>query len=315
MKKTVVSLIILSIIIINLRNYELNTNGNSLTVNEPISINSDDDFETMGFQGLGTSKKPYLIENLLIEGNVSVGISITYTTKHFLIRNCQISTRVCGIKLGIIAKRTAKIENTIIGNSTYGLHLTSSNETTIQSNQIDKCKYGIYILNSGSCDIKSNALSQITFNAIYIQYSSEVKIIDNTIEENTDTGIKLENSNECLIIYNNFIKIQEYSVNLASTSRDNIIHHNNFETFFSNLNSLGKDNGQYNEWYDAATEEGNYWSNFAGHGTYTIEGTAGAEDMYPIKDKVTYIEKASFGWFVLVSILGIAILNKRIKRR
>ena len=54
-------------------------------------IDSDDDFVSYGFPGSGNLTDPYIIENYTISGPYSYAIEITYTTKHFIIRNCNFS--------------------------------------------------------------------------------------------------------------------------------------------------------------------------------------------------------------------------------
>ncbi|MHA2085859.1 MAG: hypothetical protein ACW992_11310, partial [Candidatus Thorarchaeota archaeon] len=46
--------------------------------------------------------------------------------------------------------------------------------------------------------------------------------------------------------------------------------------------SQGFDEGRNNTWYDATTEEGNWWSDYSGSGTYIIDGPSNSADQYPI---------------------------------
>ena len=64
----------------------------NLVSHDPIYINTDDGFESLGFAGSGTKNNPYIIENLWIQpasDSDEAAIRIHYTTKHFVIRNCQ----------------------------------------------------------------------------------------------------------------------------------------------------------------------------------------------------------------------------------
>ncbi|MEM4293974.1 MAG: NosD domain-containing protein, partial [Thermoplasmata archaeon] len=88
-------------------------------------------------------------------------------------------------------------------------------------------------------------------------------------------------------IYNN----TNYGITVTSNS--NVIHHNNLiknngATRGASGNSQAYDSGTGNVWYDAATGQGNYWSNWDQQGSYPIDGGTASdnaplpmEDMHP----------------------------------
>jgi len=48
--------------------------------------------------------------------------------------------------------------------------------------------------------------------------------------------------------------------------------------------SQANDNGTNNFWYNTNTLTGNFWNDFSGIGTYSIDGDALTEDLYPLSD-------------------------------
>jgi len=80
----------------------------SLTPHDPIYITSDSGFAV--FPGSGTEEDPYLIDGYNIT-TTSTGISITDTTKHFVIRNCYVETNYIGIYITDVADGTATVAN------------------------------------------------------------------------------------------------------------------------------------------------------------------------------------------------------------
>ncbi|MHA2297124.1 MAG: hypothetical protein ACXADA_13940 [Candidatus Hodarchaeales archaeon] len=95
---------------------QLSINNNWLLPHQPINIESNGDFVTLGVDGSGTSDDPYIIENLSIETSEGHGIYITRTTVHFIIRNCWIVASVgdfdqTGIYIDDIRDNTATIYN------------------------------------------------------------------------------------------------------------------------------------------------------------------------------------------------------------
>ncbi|MCK4845872.1 MAG: hypothetical protein KAS95_09375, partial [Candidatus Heimdallarchaeota archaeon] len=46
--------------------------------------------------------------------------------------------------------------------------------------------------------------------------------------------------------------------------------------------------GANNYWYDSATKEGNYWSDWSGSGSYFIGGYAYSVDLYPLREPLIF---------------------------
>ena len=116
----------------------------------------------------------------------------------------------------------------------------------------------------------------------------------------------------------------------VGSSSWNVAHHN---TFINNskvnqytidgertgtITSQGYDEGNYNTWYDEEGEYGNIWSDYTGGSSYSIDGRANAEDIYPQKLSNNGSEKAnlSISFVVILSIfLGLVCKSGRKSNR
>jgi parallel beta-helix repeat protein len=270
----------------------------------------------LGFSGSGSQKDPYIIENLEINALNNTGIFISFTTKYFLIRNCKIDYGNQGIRIASVESSTARIENNKINNCTYGIHIFQSNETIVESNLIDKSWTGIWTYQSGLTEIKSNTISSSRIG-LQITNEYEVKVINNTCDfsaGNGNYGVMLDYARRVEISYNTFKDTISEGVWLKSETKENVVHHNNFLRLQSS-SSQGMDDGQYNKWYDTSTNEGNHWSEYTGHGEYEISGAAGATDPYPLQNRITFSEKANYGWMMFFTISVISIIYILLRKR
>lgn len=175
------------------------------SLDAPITIVGDD---WTGFSGSGGSDSPFIIENLVIDGDGSIGIAISSSTLYFEIRNCTIYDVDRGISLDNVEAGTAKIYNNTIyscrGTATLrsgiGLYLYGTNGVKIYENVIYDIvgSTGIYSGNGISMhgshsnlvennliyDINSGSGSEMGFgNGIYLVSSQYNQISNNQISE------------------------------------------------------------------------------------------------------------------------------------
>lgn len=244
-------------------------------VHAPILIQSDGDFGSYNFSGVGTREDPYLIEgyNISSYGAFSVGIEIRNTNAFFVINGCIIYTDYLGVNLNNVDSGSSKvIENRIISltGDGGGVNIGDMQNCTIYGNICTNLMQGIHLNNADDCIILDNYLYDIKSQGINIRYSD---------------------SNN--IMFNRISNAKEHSIALVGTSSNNVIHHNILEgnTWSDTYNidginkgrptSQGYDEGSQNTWYDSENEYGNMWSDYFGIGSYQIDGPANAIDLYP----------------------------------
>ncbi|NHJ13038.1 MAG: hypothetical protein EAX95_05140 [Candidatus Thorarchaeota archaeon] len=137
-----------------------------------ISIDSNSDFEDLGFEGDGTVENPYIIENRIITvkpADVLNCIEIRDTTAHFIIRDCTLSTGLSATGIYLHNVQNALIEDCRISNALYGIVVDSSNNVEVRSNRIMYCTTGLWIVLSTNYDYSDNT---------YISCSTHEKIDD-----------------------------------------------------------------------------------------------------------------------------------------
>ncbi len=356
---------------------------NDLPDHEPIYIDADADFATLGFPGEGSAENPYKIENYHILADEMDGIYVTSTTKYFLIQDCLVEGQEFGIYLNSIADHTATIKNNIIGSSIitsiglwhvnyatieyntvsssseYGIDLDdssynsvknnncntprgirikdSSNNNKIENNICDECNYaGIEITDSDyneligneyansqygsildNCEntiITGNEIHDNSIDGINLESCPHVTITENVIHHNADDGIYLYCSDN-FIISENEIYSNDWGIYLTSCFETNIIrnnliqsnikfgievfssegicYHNTFKYNGDGSQPQAMDNEGSFTWYDEATNEGNFWSDWDGTGEYEIAGPPGTNDPYPLSEIITTTTKTS----------------------
>ncbi|MHA1373518.1 MAG: right-handed parallel beta-helix repeat-containing protein, partial [Promethearchaeota archaeon] len=168
-----------------------------------------------------------------------------------------------GILIWSNTENNTFIGNNVSKNSQYGIYIYYSNDNNFTHNEIfENDLDGVYLRNSHENIFKSNKLRDNWASGIYLSYSNQTEIIENYYYDN---GIGVE------IWYGDY----------------NVIHHNNFTL---NQNTA-VDSGLHNLWDDGTT--GNYWDDYGGIDAdddgigdtpYTISGSAGSQDNYPIWD-------------------------------
>jgi parallel beta-helix repeat protein len=285
--------------------YNIQMDSDYFIETSPIAIESNQDLEDLSLSGSGTQEDPYIIERLHIvaTGTQNSSISVFYTSAYIIIRDCYLETDWACIDIRHTAVGTVRIENnTCTSNSGGGAGIVvwRANNSTVVGNTCMNLAQGIHLNEAACCNISSNNITNNNYQGINIRLSNYNTITDNIVTNTSQHGVALVRS-----------------------SRFNIIHHNHFidngqeETYRIDgeergaLSSQGFDEGNNNTWYDATTEEGNWWSDYSGTSPYSIDGPSNSTDPYPIiADNHTQnfgLEPLQFT-VIIVSVGGVVIL-------
>ncbi|MCE7741341.1 MAG: hypothetical protein GOP50_02680 [Candidatus Heimdallarchaeota archaeon] len=259
-----------------------------LTPHSPISITSDNGFEV--YPGNGTVVDPYIIEGYKISTTYSKGISIQYTTKHFIIRNCYIEADNFGIYFRELAESTATIiNNTCINNDLCGIWFSEAGRSIVANNTCINNGLGIILWYSDSSIVANNTCTDNDEEGIILQFTSSSIASNNTCYRNSNWGIEIYDSDSCLVSYNLFQENSKHGVYIHF-SDNNLVHHNTFVNNNLAGDSQASGYGTNNYWYDTALLEGNYYSDWSGTGSYSIDGSPNQFDLYPLSEPpVDYI--------------------------
>lgn len=199
------------------------------------------------------------------------------------------------------------ISNNIINTMVYetGIVIENSANNLITKNVITGGWQGIHLYNSIGSAVTHNNCSDIQFS-IVIEYGNEIQVTNNRLFMSDNTGMRIDNCDNSIFTNNLFQWTQNYGLDLSGAN--NVIHHN----IFDGNNAGGtqaKDDGSNNIWYDDVTSEGNWYSDWIS-GPYSIDGTAGAVDPYPLnyQPEISEFSEVLLIMFSLVSILVMPVI-------
>ena len=233
--------------------------------------------------------------------------------------NCT-ETTVCNQELssasiGLViywSKNITLTNNICNNNKEIGIYTYITPNSTLTDNTCNNNKIGIMLdVSRGSTLINNRCINNINYG-ILVYISSNTILTDNTCKNNNRHGIRLDYfSSSCLITYNLLKENKEYGITLEAYCNDNIIHHNTFVD--NNLGGTSQALDKYspnenNIWYDTVTNEGNYWSDWSGEGSYSIDGQAFSVDPYPLGDPSFAEFTNGFNLLILVFVLSLAII-------
>lgn len=170
------------------------------------------------------------------------------------VNNCEFSSNVMS-NSGIVldgAITTSIVENEIIGSHSSGMHLSNASNLRIVSNSIySSTSHGMHLDEVSRSEVLRNTIANSGAYGI-IAYALNCRFIGNILSDNSGYGVELEGSGN--VLYENY--------------------------FLRNTVTNARDRGTNNTW-DNSDHLGNYWDDYFGFGTYSIEGSSGSEDRFP----------------------------------
>jgi len=210
------------------------------------------------------------------------------------------------------------INNNFTNQGGDGLYFDYMNKALIKGNLITGSYYdNVYISNCYQLEFVSNNISDSEESGVESYFNTDVTFSNNTVSRNWEDGIYLNSDSGWNITYNEIFQNTGYGiyVNDATTTS---IHHNNFHG--NNGGSVQGFNDVTAVLWDDNSSEGNYWSDWNGTGTYSINGTAGAEDMYPLDytvntsapEKIPEFPGVTVMAFVVAMFAVVAVRRRRL---
>ncbi len=258
-----------------------------------ISGNTANDNKYSGIQ-LHYSYNNTVRDNTVNFNDYTAGIFLDVSYNNTVRDNTVNFNANTGIFLDDSYNNTIELNN-VKNNYGDGISLWESNNNDILRNEAnDNDRYGIYLFGymSGICN--NNNVSENTVNSndgysgIYLDDTHYNTISGNTANDNSGHGIRLSGSDYNTILGNTIMDNNEYGV-LGYISENNLIYNN---TFIGNIFGNAVDDSPNINYWDNGTI-GNYWADYEGFDNdgdgigdtpYSIDGTAGAIDNYPIWD-------------------------------
>ncbi len=213
---------------------------------------------------------------------------------------------VVGDGLGI------KLRNNHVLNCVYGFYIYHSNYGIIENNLVENCERGIHFQMTYYSNFTSNTFVNNSRSGVYIEKGRNNTLTLNELRGN-NIGIEIYESKYNLVANNSFIQnyiglniIVGYPGTISyvrteyTTAKFNLFYNNTnygvrvarypyFSHIFMNtfyLNNQGGtsqayDYGTSTLWFDYSLNMGNYWSDWNGTGSYSIDGLANNTDPFP----------------------------------
>ena len=212
------------------RGLESNDNSKSCNINikqskvsEIIYINNWSAAKIAGIcTGNGTYSNPYVIEDLIIDGEGSgTCIQIFDTTDYFRIENCTVSNSIEWLKAGI---RLTNVRNGyLIDNDCsfnyIGINLESSTNCTISENIVNCNLFnGIWLTGGHNSTVSRNIGYHNNANGIHLYYSHNNIVLENNVSNNGSHGICIAYSDNNNISRNNANDNFAYGIMLGYSS-------------------------------------------------------------------------------------------------
>jgi len=183
------------------------------------------------------------------------------------------------------------ISNIVSSNAHYGIALLYSDYIGVEYCSLYNNFIGLYIDHGLYINVHDNDFFYNTFDGCTSQYVDNSSFVENRMVFNEYNGMQLAYSKFNVLILNLFQENVEYGLKLGA-SEDNIIHHNTFHdnNLLGSINGMttgyaqGFDSKTTNLWYDTSVNEGNWWSDWSGTGSYVLDGgfILYNEDLYPL---------------------------------
>lgn len=237
-------------------------------------------------QGMGFGIHIWEAASTFITNNVCfnnhIGIYISYSPSSNVTNNTCFQN---GIGIAITSSRYCHISHNVCNsNSLYGIKTSFSGFSIVVNNTSNQNGIGLDVYYCSSTVVVNNTFSnQTTRHGIHLGHATKCLVANNTLYQNDEDGIHLSGSSSNTICWNLIQRNQRYGIAIfgleihGDLCQDNILHHNNFlDNGAMSSSSQAHDKGFNNHFV------WNYWSDYNGTGVYSIAGSAGTFDPYPL---------------------------------
>lgn len=231
---------------------------------------------TKYFVGIGL----YYCQNVNITEN-RCGIDSIYGSRINIIDNYFTDT-----SLRMSCTTTVNIENNSNKEGFFSIYLTGVNSANIKNNAFGLREYcnSLYLVECFDCTIENNRIFNSGENGLSLYYCDSLLIRDNEIYESEINGLYMRETVNCQIYHNIFARNKVYGISVQESSANNVFYSNILSANRISGTSQASDGGANNYWYNTSSNTGNYWDDWSGSGAYSIDGTAGSSDPYPLSD-------------------------------
>lgn len=264
--------------------------------NEVDLIFNDSTFEQLYFVNCSNLSITNQESSSNVEGFVGIGL--------YRCQNANVAENKCGIDvvngdkvrvqnnrftntfLSINSATDVKIENNRYNDGYFKMYLSGLNSVKIINNTCGFNQYpsALNLYQCYFCNIEDNHIASSKEYGISLYSCGSLTIKNNEISDNEKYGIRFRETDNCKIYQNIFARNKDYGVSIEDSSVNNMFWSNIFTKNSVSGASQASDNVATNYWYNTSTNVGNYWDDLGDLNTYSIDGSAGSFDLYPLSD-------------------------------
>ena len=241
----------------------------------------------------------------------SLGIYLGYSHNNTVLGNTA-NNNDYGIELWFSVNNTIS-GNTANHNSEDGIHLYESNHSTVSGNTVSyNAFHGIFLVDCDNSKVSGNILNNNDYYGIWLASSNNNKVLDNTASDNDYYGIVLGYGDNNTISGNIVNNNAYYGIQLYGSSNNRIF----LNIITNNGQNALDDYGTNNKWDNGFI--GNYWDDYQGidifndgigDSPYSIPGTTGSQDNFPIWNDVDQSFGIYFLLFAIITILSFILIS------
>lgn len=266
--------------------------------------------------------------NNTCSNNTDSGIFLESSNNNTLGNNTCDSNDFRGIYLHQSSNNTV-INNNCSNNIMEGIYLdSSSNRNTLVNNTCSNGFVGIYLnTSSNGSTLTNNTCSNNWAGIFLVTLSNSNSLFNNTCSGN-QIGIDIQSSDYNLVSKNLVCNNDGYGVCISTASQNRIwnntfVGNNGAGSTYNPAQIQAFDDGMGNRW-NSTDGYGNNWSDWttpdANHDgivdlPYSIAGSAGAEDSYPLTTVQTQIPEFSMMPLVVLALLIVIGLAGEARRK
>jgi parallel beta-helix repeat protein len=280
------------------------------------------------------------IRNNNCSSSINEGIGLQYSNDVTLSNN-SLSNCIYGVS--IISSCNITMQDNDCSNSWDGIYLIYSNDNSVCNSNCSSCYVGIWVDSSGNSTLSNNDCSNESEVGIEFWNSRNSTISGNNCSYNGGYGMRIEGSgnvimaNNCsnnaydgmalwdsidsVVMGNQFRDNVGYGTSISS-SLFNVISNNVFSgnngagTTYDPAHVQAYDDRTNNSW-NSSDGYGNYWSDWnapdANHDgivdqPYALDGSAGAQDNFPLTTVQTEIPEFGMTLFVVITLMTMIVL-------
>lgn len=245
--------------------------------------------------------------------NARYGMALLASDNNNLFNN-TCSNNLNGIRLSSSGSNTLS-NNSFSYNVNYGVVLLpSSSNNILYNNTCSNNHYGISLGSSSNNNALTDNTCSDNYYSIVLSYSSSNTLSNNTWS-NSQNGMRLSSSSSNTLFNNTFSNNALYGLLISDEySTNNMIWNNTFAfnrgstTTWDSEAVQASDDGEDNIWYTSGStlDWGNFWSDWTTpdddppygivDSPYLIDGTAGAQDLYPQTTPLAPLTKTITGY-------------------